>query len=84
MRNLIWVAAIAGFLVAGSASAQTTTKENGKKTEVKVERDGSTKTTETKTKTDKKGTKTTEKKTAKTDKNGNTSTTKETKTSDKH
>ncbi len=81
MRNYIWVIAVAGFLVAGSASAQTT--EEGKKTEVKVSDDG-TKTTTTKTKTDKKGTKTTEKKTTKTDKHGGKTTTTEKKTEPAH
>ena len=38
MRNYIWVIAVAGFLVAASASAQTT--KEGKKTEVKVSDDG--------------------------------------------
>ena len=84
MRNFIWVVAIAGLLVVGSASAQTTKTEDGKKTEVKVASDGSTKTTVTKTKTDKKGTKTTEKKTAKTDKHGGKTTTTEKKTEPAH
>ncbi len=82
MRNYVWLMVLTGFLFAGSASAQNT--ENGKKTEVKVSSDGSTKATTTKTKTDKKGTKTTEKKTSKTDKHGNKTTTTEKKTEPAH
>ena len=81
MRNYIWVIAVAGLLLASSASAQTT--KEGKTTEVKVS-DGGTKTTTTKTKTDKKGTKTTEKKTTKTDKHGGKTTTTEKKTEPAH
>jgi len=82
MRTYIGLLAIAGILACGSAFAQTT--ENGKKTETKVSRDGSTKTTTTKTKTDKHGTKTTEKKTEKTDKHGNKTTSTEKKSEPAH
>ena len=75
MRNYVSMMVLTSLLVAGSAWAQNT--EDGKKTEVKVASDGSTKKTETKTKTDKHGVKTTEKKTTKTDKHGNKRTTTE-------
>ena len=82
MRNYVWVIVLTGLVIAGPASAQDT--ENGKKTEVKVSSDGSTKTTTTKTKTDKHGTKTTEKKTTKTDKHGNKTTSTEKKSEPAH